>query len=143
MHDCLNLVTEPPGLPAALLIRAVEPVAGIDTMRAARERRMRARTKDRHASVAPRPSPVPAHRLAAGPGLVCAAFDLDRTLTGADLLDREAAVHVEPPPEDEAAPTVVRGPRIGVAYAGERWATVPWRFAIAANPAVSRPAIAR
>jgi len=39
MHDCLNIVSEPVGRPAALLVRAIEPVDGIDTMRAARAER--------------------------------------------------------------------------------------------------------
>src|SRR4029079_10716911 len=44
MHDCLNIVTEADRVPAASPIRAVEPLAGIDRMRAARDRRSRART---------------------------------------------------------------------------------------------------
>ena len=46
-------------------------------------------------------SAPPDHRLGSGPGLVCAAFDLDRSLTGRDLLDPDAAVRLEPPPADE------------------------------------------
>jgi len=142
MHDCLNIVTEPSGSPAAILIRAVEPLEGIDAIRASGERRRATRRR------APLGSPLvdarrrlPLGRLASGPGLVCAAFDLDRSLTGADLLDPAADVHLEPPPSGEPAPEIVAGPRVGVDYAGEPWRSLPWRRAIAGHPSVSRPAL--
>jgi DNA-3-methyladenine glycosylase len=81
------------------------------------------------------------HLLAAGPGLVCAAFALDRSLTGHDLFDPDATIRLEPPPETEPAPRVVAGPRVGVAYAGAPWTDVPWRLAIHGNPAVSLPPV--
>jgi DNA-3-methyladenine glycosylase len=85
---------------------------------------------------------LPDERLAAGPGLVCAAFDLDRSLTGHDLLDPTAPIRLEPPPTGEPTQAVVAGPRVGIAYAGEPWASAPWRLAIAGHPSVSRPPIA-
>lgn len=91
---CLNVVTEAEGIPHAVLLRAVEPVAGISD-----------RTW--------------------GPGLLCRAMDIDRTLNGADLCGDELWI------EAPAAPTprveVGRASRIGVDYAGV-WATRPWRF---------------
>lgn len=137
MHHLLNVVTEPPGRPAALLIRAVEPLDGIDAMRAARASSARARRKDpaaaqREANAAMR---VPAERLAAGPALVTACFGLDRSLTGEDLLDPHAAVRIEAAPPGEAV-TIETSPRIGVAYAGE-WAERPWRFTLAGSPSLS------
>jgi DNA-3-methyladenine glycosylase len=135
MHDCLNLVTEPAGSPAALLVRAVAPIEGIDAMRRDRDRRVRARTRRTGGTGAI----TPAHRLAAGPGLVCAAFDLDRSLTGADLLDPGSAVRLEPPPDGEPPPRIHEGPRIGVDYAGPPWTAVPWRRWVAGDPSVSRP----
>ena len=135
MHDCLNLVTEPAGSPAALLVRAVAPVEGIDAMRLDRDRRVRARTT----RTAGTGAITPADRLAAGPGLVCAAFDLDRSLTGADLLDPRGPVRLEPPPAGEPPPRINEGPRIGVDYAGPPWTEVPWRRWVAGDPAVSRP----
>jgi DNA-3-methyladenine glycosylase len=135
MHDCLNIVTEPEGRPAALLVRAVEPLEGIEAMRASRRRRVAQRRK----VPAPPPSSPADERLGSGPGLVCAAFDLDRTLTGADLLDPANAIRLEARPEDEEAPDVVASPRVGVAYAGEPWTSLPWRLSIRGNPSVSRP----
>ncbi len=150
MHDCLNIVTEPAGRAAALLVRAVEPIEGAGLMRAARTERAiaRRRTPLPSPAAASRPTPdrapsrslmPPDARLAAGPGLVCAAFGLDRTLTGRDLFDAAAAVRIEPPPAGEPAPVVATGPRIGIGYAGPPWTDEPWRFAIAGNPAVSSP----
>jgi DNA-3-methyladenine glycosylase len=121
MHHCLNVVTEAVGRPAALLIRAVEPIAGLDAMRAARGG---ARVAD--------------HRLAAGPGSVGAAFGIDRSFSGMDLCDPTAPLHLAPRPEDEPEPSVVAGPRVGIAYAGEPWTSVPWRLAVAGSPALSR-----
>ena len=141
MHDCLNLVTEPAGSPAAILVRAVEPLEGDAAMRAARDRRARARTRRTAGgarSVGAGAS-VPTHRLAAGPGLVCAAFDLDRSMTGVDLLAPDAAVRIEAPLAGGPEVVVSAGPRIGVDYAGPPWTDVPWRRWIAGNPSVSRP----
>jgi DNA-3-methyladenine glycosylase len=152
MYDCLNIVTEPVGSPAALLVRAVEPLEGADLMRASRIRRAAARRR----SIAPAPAPadggasarsgrsaaaVDDDRLASGPGLVCAAFDFDRTLTGQDLFAPDAAIRIEPPPAGEPRPAIVVGPRVGIGYAGRPWTEVPWRLAIAGNPAVSRPSV--
>lgn len=147
MHDCLNIVTARVGRPAALLVRAVEPIAGIGAMRAARAERIVGRRRatsddDPVASVAAaldRLRSVPDARLAAGPGLVTAAFGLDRSMTGLDLFDPDSPVRVEPRPASEPEPSIVAGPRVGVAYAGPDWAGRPWRLAIAGHPSVSRP----
>jgi len=143
MHDCLNIVTEPDGSPAALLVRAVEPLDGAALMRTARMRRAveRRRATSRDTGAPDGTGAIADHLLAAGPGNVCAAFALDRSLTGHDLFDPAATIRVEPPPATEPAPIVVAGPRVGVAYAGGPWTDVPWRFAIRGNPAVSRPPI--
>jgi DNA-3-methyladenine glycosylase len=140
MHDCLNIVTGPSGSPAALLVRAVEPIEGVDLMRESIARRGRARR--RTSTVGFRVRRVADDRVAAGPGLVCAAFDLDRSLTGHDLLDPAGAIRLEPPPPGELRPAVATGPRVGIGYAGPPWTEVPWRFAIAGSAAVSRPALA-
>ena len=137
MHDCLNIVTGRPDGPAALLVRAVEPLEGSDLMRASRDRRARDRRRGGASPISARA--VPGARLAAGPGLVCAAFDLDRTLTGHDLFDRAGSIRIEAPPADEPAPIVVSGPRVGIGYAGPPWTEQHWRLAIAGNGAVSRP----
>jgi len=67
MYFCLNVVTEPPGVGAAVLLRAAEPLAGLDAMR----RRRRAGTPD--------------GRLACGPGNLCRAMAIDLRCNGLDL----------------------------------------------------------
>lgn len=123
MHHCLNVVTEAVGRPAALLIRAVEPLTGVDAMRVARGG---VRVADL--------------RLAAGPGSVGAAFGIDRTFSGMDLCDPSAPLHLAARHEGEPEPEVAAGPRVGIAYAGEPWASVPWRLAVVGSPALSRRA---
>ncbi len=142
MYHCLNVVTGPIGAPHAILIRAVEPLEGIDAIRAARlEAELRSRRSlgpvdiDR---IRARIARTPAGRLAAGPGLVGAAFSLDRSLTGSDLLDPAGIVHLEARPVGSPAPRVETSKRVGIGFAGEPWVDRPWRFTIAGNPSVSR-----
>jgi DNA-3-methyladenine glycosylase len=141
MHDCLNVVTEPDGSPAALLIRAVAPVEGAALMRTARAERVAAVAR-RVTSVPDleRINRVPDAHLASGPGLVAAAFGLDRSWTGMDLCDDSSPLRLEPRPADAPEPTIAETARIGIAYAGEPWASRPWRLLVAGDPSVSRPA---
>jgi DNA-3-methyladenine glycosylase len=144
MYDCLNVVTEPPGSPAAVLIRAVDPLEGLDRMRADRlavERRRRAtRTEEGAAYAADRLARLPDHRLASGPGLMAAAFGLDRGWTGTDLCDPASPLRLERYRGDDVPDAEVRTTaRIGVGYAGPDWAARPWRLAVAGHPAVSGP----
>ena len=136
MHDCLNVVTEASTRPAAVLVRAVEPVEGADAMREARAvaagRRRSAPTGGRV------PRPIPNARLAAGPGRVAAAFGIDRTHTGLDLCDPASSLRLEARPPDEPAPEIAATPRIGISYAPEPWASVPWRFIVPRSPSLSR-----
>jgi DNA-3-methyladenine glycosylase len=142
MYHCLNVVTESQGVPHAVLIRAVEPLEGIALFRAARLDAER--TSRRSAGpgqlerIRVRLERTPIQRLAAGPGLVGAAFGLDRGLTGKDLLDPANAVHLEPAPPTEPAFEISVSPRVGIAYAGVPWTELPWRFSIAGHPSVSR-----
>lgn len=110
VHWCLNLVCgEAPG--AAVLIRALEPTAGLDRMRA------------RRGGVADR-------LLCAGPGRLCQALGVTRAHDGLAL--DAPPFHVAPAP---SAPPVVAGPRIGVSRAAD----VPWRFGLAGSRFLSRP----
>jgi DNA-3-methyladenine glycosylase len=131
MHTCLNVVTGPPGEAAAVLVRAVEPMAGREAMRAARlARALGTRRADRAdpARAAARILALPPDRLAGGPANVAAAFDVTRDDDGADLLDPAATLRLEPAPDGEQAPVVLAARRVGVDYAGPGWAERPWRF---------------
>jgi DNA-3-methyladenine glycosylase len=128
MYDCLNVVTEPDGRAAAILIRAVEPVAGLDAMAAART----AHRPGRRGSLRPEDP-----RLASGPGVLCAAFSIGRELTGTDLLDPEAPLRLELPEVPLPASQIGATARVGIDYALEPWRSLPWRFVDLASDAVS------
>ena len=113
-HYMLNIVTEAADFPAAVLIRAVEPLEGLPLMQSRRQtERLRS--------------------LASGPGKLCRAFAIDRTLNGNDVCGKVLYLddHGEP------APKVMTTPRIGVDYAG-KWKHKPWRFLIKGNEFVSK-----
>jgi DNA-3-methyladenine glycosylase len=144
MYDCLNVVTEPAGSPAALLIRAVEPIEGMDLMRQARIERARLRHRARESArqeiEAERVLGLPDHRLASGPGLVGAAFGLDPGWTGLDLCDPSSPLRLEIEPGlGHASGSVMATARIGIDGAGRPWTEVPWRLSLAGHPSVSGP----
>jgi DNA-3-methyladenine glycosylase len=114
-YHCLNIVTEAKNFPSAVLIRAVEPLKGIALMK---ERRC----TDKQ------------HSVASGPGKLCQAFAIARSLNGADVCGK--ILYVED--RDEPAPRVLATPRVGVDYAG-KWKHKPWRLLIRGNEFVSRP----
>ena len=123
MHWCLNLVTGADGFPAAVLLRAVEPVDGIEIMRS---RRPKAR-KD--------------VQLTSGPARLCQAFAVDGAFDGLDVCAADASLFVED--RGRRVGTLVAAPRVGVDYAGE-WAAKPFRFYEDESPHVSvRPKGAR
>jgi DNA-3-methyladenine glycosylase len=141
MYDCLNVVTEPAGEPAALLVRAVQPLAGIEAMRV--DRIVRATTR-RHgltarqaSAAAARIAGLPPDRLTSGPGLVAAAFGLGTAWTGMDLCAPDSPLRLEPAVPDDPPPVIDATPRIGIDYAGEPWVSRPWRFIARGHPSVS------
>ena len=143
MYDCLNIVTEPAGSPAAVLVRAVEPLDGLDLMRQSRTALHAARRKAQPGGPAVAVRALPDHRLASGPGLVAAAFGIDVAWTGTDLCDAGSSLRLETRPAGERAPAIRATPRIGIAYAGAPWTEHAWRFVIAGHPSASGPAALR
>jgi DNA-3-methyladenine glycosylase len=124
MHHCMNVVCGVEGRPVAVLLRAAEPLEGIDAMRANRLASPRA------------PRSLRDTRLCAGPARLCQALAVDRALDGEDLT-KSRRVWLEPAPAPPARGDVARSPRIGVGYAGE-WAGKPLRWFLAHSPHVSR-----
>lgn len=113
MHFCVNVVTGRLGEGSAVLIRALEPLEGIEAMA---ERR----------GISDPPL------LCAGPARLCEALAIDRRLDGASLVDPEAPLWIERGraiPEDR----ISVGPRIGIRRGLER----PWRFWVTGDPHVS------
>ncbi len=138
MYECLNVVTEPHGPAAALLIRAVEPLAGADLMRDARAA-WAARRRGATAATLERIRRLPDARLASGPGLVTVAFGIDRGDSGRDLCDPSSSLRLELRAVDDRPPAIVATPRIGIDYAPAPWRDHPWRLVDASSPAVSGP----
>ena len=115
MYYQFNVVTNVADIPHAILVRALEPVEGIEIMR-----------ERRHTH--------PDHNLTSGPGKLCIAMGIDRALDGADLLGDRVWLEDF---ETISPRRIARGPRIGIDYAQE-WITKPWRFWIKNNTYVSR-----
>ena len=142
MYHCLNVVTEADGRPAALLLRAVEPISGIDAMRRARlewlESRFRSRSDDQLPRALSRVAALDEIALASGPGLLCQAFSVTRVDNSIDLCDARSELRLET--GDDAPLPMATGPRIGMGSVAEPWHSRPWRFYVPGNPAVSHGA---
>jgi DNA-3-methyladenine glycosylase len=112
IHALLNAVCEPEGVGAAVLIRALEPLEGVEEMRARRglERE---------------------HDLCSGPGKLTQALGIGLERNGADLLRGPVTLTGRSGP----APRLVTGPRIGITKAAD----LLWRFCAAGSRSVSRP----
>ena len=115
MYYQLNLVTGLVDHPHVVLIRAVEPVDGIEIMR---ERRGEMKDKN----------------LTSGPGKLCIAFGITRDLNGEDLLGDRIWVEGH---RDLKKNEIARGPRVGIDYA-EEFVDEPWRFWVKGNEFVSK-----
>ena len=112
MYECLNLVAEPEGQPGCVLVRALEPVAGLETMR----RR--------------RPAARKVEDLASGPGKLTLAMGITRAQNGADVT--RGALVVREPAEPRAVEITVT-PRVGISQCAD----LPLRFLVRGNRFVS------
>jgi DNA-3-methyladenine glycosylase len=110
MHWMLNFVTEMEDFPAAVLIRAIHPVEGLEIIAARRKGQLQPTWTD-------------------GPGKICQAMGIDGGLNGIDLCAAEAVLFVEAgdPVPDEC---VTIGPRVGLNSVPEPWKSIPWRFQV-------------
>lgn len=128
MHWMCNVVSGAAGSGEAVLIRALRPLEGLESMRG---RRPGAADRD----------------LCRGPARLAAALAIGPEQNGCDLLTRpgcrsgrDGGLRLEPPPPEtpEATGRVVASPRIGIGSAGP-WATRPWRFTAEPSSFLSRP----
>ncbi|MEJ6980199.1 DNA-3-methyladenine glycosylase [Pedobacter sp. P351] len=118
IHDMLNIVTGLEGDSHAILIRAIEPMVGLEVMRIRRG----IANDDR--------------RLCKGPGALAQALGLKKSHNGTSLISKEIWIEDNPfeiPPED-----IIACPRIGLNIA-EPYKSIPWRFYIKGNKFISRP----
>jgi DNA-3-methyladenine glycosylase len=116
MYECLNIVAEPDGVSGCVLIRALEPVEGIERMR---ERR---------------PGVKRVEDLANGPGKLTLAMDIDRRHYGADLVTGDDGLRVRRG-GSRGSIQIATSARIGIRQSAD----LPLRFYIEGNPCVSRP----
>lgn len=118
IHHLFNVVTGIKGTPHAVLVRGLEPIAGIDTML----------TRRKMQNIAP--------RITAGPGALAQALGIDKNLNAKDLSGEEIWIADNGIVFQEDQ--IVASPRVGVAYA-EDHALLPYRFYIKGNKYVSKP----
>jgi DNA-3-methyladenine glycosylase len=105
-HWMLNVVTEPENTPGAVLIRAIEPVEGMELMLQRRN-----------------------GRDTFGPGKLCQAMGIDRSLNGADLTKPTEGLWIEPGITVPDSGVTI-GPRVGLNTTPEPWFSKPWRFLV-------------
>ena len=115
MYYQFNVVTNIEDTPHAVLVRALQPVEGIEIMRQRRQLHS-------------------VRNLGSGPGKLCIALDIDRNLDQADLLGERIWIETG---EKIPRSRIVSGPRVGIDYA-EEWIEKPWRFWLKDNPFVSK-----
>jgi DNA-3-methyladenine glycosylase len=119
LHDMLNAVTEPAGHPAAVLIRALEPLDGLELMR---KRRAKAPWREGK-------PPVADHELCRGPGNLCRAMGITLDDNQRPLTRGVLTIHDKGIPQGE----IVWSQRIGIRVGTEH----PWRATVKSHPSVS------
>lgn len=113
-HLILNMITQPKGMPQGVMMRALQPAAGLTIM-----------TENRGGRVGP--------ELANGPGKMVAALGIGKDLYGESIFD--SPLHLVP--EKKRQPKeILRLPRIGIPNKG-KWTDMPLRFAVKGNPYIS------
>ncbi len=114
MYECLNLVAEPAGKPGCVLIRALEPLEGIELMKSRR------------------PAARNLHQIASGPGKLTLALGINRRQNGVDVTRGPITVHKA---LSHRSIDIMTTPRVGITHCAD-W---PLRFYVSGNPFVSRP----
>lgn len=135
MHHCCNVVCGPEGFGSGCLIRAVEPLEGVEVMRELRETgrtgKAQAGRAGKEQAERARKHPLKLRDLTNGPGKVCAALGIDKGLYGHDLTVEPLVLDFAPLLPGE---TIGRSPRVGIS----KNVDAPKRFFIEGNAFVSR-----
>lgn len=118
MHWMFNVVTGQAGQANAVLVRALQPVDGVEWMMMARGKR-------------------PYTQLTNGPAKLAQALGIDHSLNDANLYDPAGVIWIESAPTIDAT-HICAGPRVGLGQTPEPWLSVPWRYWVKDNPFVSR-----
>jgi DNA-3-methyladenine glycosylase len=108
MHWLLNFVTETEGFPAAVLIRGIQPIEGLEIIAERRKDRPRSQWTD-------------------GPAKLCQALGIDGNFNGVDICSPEAALYVENSHKIPDSGVTIH-PRVGLNNVPEPWKSIPWRF---------------
>lgn len=118
MHWMFNIVTGQAGQANAVLIRALQPVEGVEQMMVNRNGRSHS-------------------QLTNGPAKLAQALAIDKSLNGENLCAADGVIWLETAP---AAPpeAIATGPRIGLGQTPEPWLSLPWRYWLRDNPFVSK-----
>lgn len=118
VHWMFNVVTGQDGEANAVLIRALEPVDGVEVMRGNRNGRS-----------------LP--ELTNGPAKLAQALAIDKSLNGANLCQPDGVIWFADAPAVDSA-HICTGPRIGLGQTPEPWLSIPWRYWLSGNPYVSK-----
>lgn len=121
MHWMFNVVTGQPDQANAVLIRALQPVEGMEQMAQLRGQR-----------------PLATKLLSNGPGKLAQALAIDKSLNGANLCDPAGVIWIEETATAVGPEQIGTGPRIGLGKTPEPWYSVPWRYWLKENPFVSK-----
>jgi DNA-3-methyladenine glycosylase len=113
-HWMLNVVTEREGFPAAVLIRAIQPLEGAEVMSVRRS-----------------------GRDTFGPGKLCQALGITKSENGVDLTETTGGLWIEAGPNVPNS-LVTKGPRVGLNNTPEPWLSKPWRFLVEGHVIASR-----
>lgn len=117
-YNCLNIITEEKGYPAAVLIRAIEPISGIDLMEIRRHNKK-------------------LENLTNGPGKLCQAFSIDKKLNHTSAVNKKSPLFIGDMGLKIPKTKIIKTTRIGVDYAKE-WKDKPLRFYIKDSPFISK-----
>ncbi|XP_032832056.1 DNA-3-methyladenine glycosylase isoform X2 [Petromyzon marinus] len=127
LHCCLNVSSRGEG--SAVLLRALQPLEGVATMRLLRQKPQQASTKCGRGQ-------LPDRKLCNGPGKLCQALSISCALDRTDAASEDSELWFERGEGDVGEESMVAARRVGITSAGD-WAERPWRFYIRGNECVS------